>query len=78
MFAENVRQPKWAKVGLRAGLEDKGQIVSKQDVRVEQKVSVALLASIDDNCLGGGNKDETIADSQEGESDECQKMMCCV
>ncbi len=34
------------------GLEDKGQTVSKQDVRVEQKVSVALLASRDDNCLG--------------------------
>ncbi len=32
-----------------AGLEDKGQKVSKQDVRVEQKVSVALLASRDDD-----------------------------
>ncbi len=30
---------------VRAGLEDKGQKVSKQDIRVEQKVSVALLAS---------------------------------
>ncbi len=49
----------------RAGLEDKGQTVSKQDVRVEQK---ALLASRDDNCLGGGSEDETIADSREGES----------
>ncbi len=46
---------------VRAGLEDKGQTVSKQDVRVEQKVSVALLASRDDNCLGGGSEDETIA-----------------
>ncbi len=46
---------------VRAGLEDKGQKVSKQDVRVEQKVSVALLASGDDNCLGGGSEDETIA-----------------
>ncbi len=42
-----------------AGLEDKGQTVSKQDVRVEQKVSVALLASRDANCFGGKNKDET-------------------
>ncbi len=25
---------------VRAGLEDKGQTVSKQDVRVEQKVSI--------------------------------------
>ncbi len=53
----------------RAGLEDKGQTVSKQDVRVEQKVSVALLAARDDNCLGGGSEDETIADSREGEND---------
>ncbi len=30
---------------VRAGLEDKGQKVSKQDIRVEHKVSVALLAS---------------------------------
>ncbi len=54
---------------VRAGLEDKGQKVSKQDIRVEQKVSVALLASRDDNCLGGGSEDETIADSREGESE---------
>ncbi len=54
---------------VRAGLEDKGQKVSKQDIRVEQKVSVALLASRDDNCLGGGREDETIADSREGESE---------
>ncbi len=51
---------------VRAGLEDKGQKVSKQDIRVEQKVSVALLASRYDNCLRGGIKDETIADSWEG------------
>ncbi len=36
---------------VRAGLEVKGQKVSKQDIRVEQKVSVALLASIYENCL---------------------------
>ncbi len=54
---------------VRAGLEDKGQTVSIQDVRVEQKVSVALLASRDANCLGGGSEDETIADSREDESE---------
>ncbi len=54
---------------VQAGLEDKGQTVSKQDVRVEQKVSVALLASRDDNCLRGGSEDETIVDSREGESE---------
>ncbi len=52
-----------------AGLEDKGQTVSKEDVRMEQKVSVALLASRDANCLGGGSEDETIADNREGESE---------
>ncbi len=36
------------------GPEDKGQKVSKQDIRVEQKVSVALLASTYDNGLTGG------------------------
>ncbi len=50
---------------VRAGLEVKGQKVSKQDIRVEQKVSVALLASIYDNCLRGGSEDETIVDSRE-------------
>ncbi len=53
---------------VRAGLEDKGQKMSK-DIRVEQKVSVAMLAYRDDNCLGGGSEDETIADSREGESE---------
>ncbi len=63
MFAENEEGV------VRAGLEVKGQKVSKQDIRVEQKVSVALLASIYDNCLRGGSNDETIADSREGESE---------
>ncbi len=54
---------------VRAGLEDKGQKESKQDVRVEQKISVALLALRDNNCLGGGSENETIADSREGESE---------
>ncbi len=54
---------------VRAGLEDKGQAMSKQDVRVEQKVSVALLASRDAYCSGGGSEDETTTDSREGESE---------
>ncbi len=57
-----------AKGVVHAGLEDKGQKVSKQDIRVEQKVSVALVASRYDNCLRGGSEDETIADCREGES----------
>ncbi len=61
---------------VRAGLEDKGQKVSKQYIRVEQKLSVALLASRYDNCLRGGSEDETIADSLEGESKLRRKVTC--
>ncbi len=64
--------------GRRGGLEDRGQTVSKQDVRVEQKASVAMLASRDDNCLGRGSEDETIADSWEGESERrLRRKMAC-
>ncbi len=65
-----------AEVAVRAGLEDKGQKVSQQDIRVEQKVSVALLASRYDNCLRGGSEDETIADSRESERKLCRKVTC--
>ncbi len=68
MFAGEHQTAKCGR-GEWVGLEDKGQTVSKQDVRVEQKVSVTLLASRDANCLGVGSEDETIADSQEGESE---------
>ncbi len=40
-----------AEAVVRAGMEDKGQTVSKQDVRVDKKVSIGLLASRDYNCL---------------------------
>ncbi len=78
MFDENIRQPRSRRGVVRAGLEDKGQTVSKQDVRVEQKVSAALLESRDANCLGGGSEDESIADSREGERERrlCRKMTC--
>ncbi len=52
---------------VRAGLEESRQTVFKQGVRVEQRVSVALSASSDENRLRGGCEDETIADSREGE-----------
>ncbi len=62
---------------VRAGLEDKGQTVSKKDVRVEQKVSVALSASRDANCLGGGSEDEP--NSRKGESEHrLRRKMTCV
>ncbi len=61
---------------VRAGLKLRGIRVSKQDIRVEQNVSAALLASRDDNCLRGGSEDETIADSREGERKLCRKVTC--
>ncbi len=45
---------------------------------MEEKVSVALLVSRDDNCLGGGSEDETIADSREGESERKWRGVCVV
>ncbi len=69
-FSRRTTDSQGAEGVLRIGLEDKGQKVSKQDIRVEQKVSVALFASRYDNCLRGRSKDETIADSREGESVE--------
>ncbi len=59
---------------VRAGLEDRGQKVSKQEIRVEPKVSVAVLASRYHNYFRGGSEDETIADSWEGESE--RKLRC--
>ncbi len=52
--------------------------MSKQDVRVEQKVSVALLASSNAYCSEGRSEDETIADSREGEIERRlhRKMTC--
>ncbi len=77
MLAENIRQPR-AEGVVWACLEDKGQTVSKQEVRVEQKVSVALLTSRHANRLGGRSEDKTIADRREGESERrlCRKVTC--
>ncbi len=44
MFTENIGQP-GAEGVARAGLDERGQKLSKQDVRVEQRVSVALFVS---------------------------------
>ena len=38
----------------RAGLEERGQIMSREEVRVEHRVSVAVFTSRDENCEGGG------------------------
>ncbi len=58
-------------------MDNKGQTVSKQDVRVDKKVSIALLASRDYN-FRGGREDETIAESWGSESEHSlhRKMIC--
>lgn len=52
---------------MRAGLEERGQKLSKQCVRVEKRESVALLVSSVKNLSGGGSVDETKEDRREGE-----------
>ncbi len=54
---------------VRAGLNERGQKLSKQDVRVKQRVSVALFVSSAENWEGEGSADETIEDRREGESE---------
>jgi len=44
------------------GVDERGQKLSNQDVRLKQRSSVALLVSSDENWLGGGSVDETIDD----------------
>ncbi len=68
MFTENIGQP-GAEGVARAGLDERGQKLSKQDVRVEQRVSVARFVSSAENWEGEGSADETIEDRREGESE---------
>lgn len=50
-----------------AGLEERGQILSRQDVKVENKVSLVLLTSSDENWVGEGREDDTTEERWEGE-----------
>ncbi len=68
MFTENIGQP-GAEGGSACWSGWKGQKLSKQDVRVEQRVSVALFVSSAENWEGEGSADETIEDRREGESE---------
>ena len=52
-----------------AGLDDSRQKLSKQEVRVEQKVSVALFVSRAENCESERSEDETTEDRRDGESE---------
>ena len=43
----------------RAGLDDRGQMLSRDEVKVEHRVSVAVFTSRDENCVGEGREDDT-------------------
>ena len=43
--------------------------MSREEVRVEHKVSVAVFTSRDENCEGGGREDDTAEERWEGESE---------
>ncbi len=44
---------------VRAGLEERGQMSSRQEVQVEHKVSVAAFTSRDEKWLGEGREEDT-------------------
>ncbi len=52
---------------VRAGLEEKGQMSSRQEVQVEYKVSVAAFTSRDEKWVGEGREEDTTEERCEGE-----------
>ncbi len=50
-----------------AGLEERGHIWSRQEVKVENKVSVAAFTSRADKWVGEGREEDTTEDRCEGE-----------
>ena len=64
---------------VHAGLDDSGQKLSKQEVRVEQRVSAALFVSRAENCESEGSEDETTEDRRDGESEHrFRRKVTCV
>ncbi len=51
----------------RAGLKERGQILSRQEVKVEHKVSVAAFTSRDEKWVGEGREEDTKEERCEGE-----------
>ncbi len=51
---------------VRAGLEERGQMSSRQEVKVEHKVSVAAFSSRDEKCVGEGREEDTTEERQGG------------
>ncbi len=54
-------------VAVRAGLENRGQMSSRQEVNVEHKVSVAAFTSRDERWVGEGREEDTTEERWEGE-----------
>ncbi len=52
---------------VRAGLEERGQMSSRQEVKVEHKVSVAAFTSRDEKWVGEGREEDTTEERCEGE-----------
>ena len=64
----------------RAGLEERGQISSRQEVKVEHKASVAAFTSRDEKWVGEGREEDTTEERWEGEREHrfCLKVMYSV
>ncbi len=54
----------------RAGLEERGHILSRQEVKVEHKVSVAAFTSRDEKWVGEGREEDTTKERCEGEREQ--------
>ncbi len=52
---------------VHAGLEERGQMLSRQEVKVEYKVSVAAFTSRDEKWVGEGREEDTTEERWEGE-----------
>ncbi len=53
----------------RVGLEERGQMLSRQEVQVEHKVSVAAFTSRDEKWVGEGREEDTTEERWEGEKE---------
>ncbi len=58
----------------RAGLEERGQMSSRQEVKVEHKVSVAAFTSREEKWVGDGREEETTEERWEGEREHMFRL----
>ncbi len=59
---------------VRAGLEERGQMSSRQEVKVEHKVSVAAFTSRDEKLVGEGREEDTTEERWEGERERSFRL----